>query len=96
MRRLKVGSGNPTSDITVGEATFPHLSAVERGQLRSCLQEYAGLFANGDLNLGSMDMVTHTIDTSDHPAIRQPPRHVPFALRSHVEKTRQMEEQEVL
>ena len=96
VRRLKVGSSNPTSDNTVGEATFPHLSAVERGQLQSCLQEYAGLFANGDLNLGSTDMVTHTIDTSDHPAIRQPPRHVPFALRSHVEKIRQMAEQEVI
>ena len=79
------------------EVTFPHLSAEERGQLQSCLQEYAGLFANGDLDMGSTDVLMHTIDTGDHPAIRQPPRHIPFALRCHVEKMiRQMEEQEVI
>ena len=94
MRRLEVGCSNPTPDVTVDETTFLHLSADERGQLQSCLREYAGLFANGDLNLGSTDVVTHTIDTGDHPAIEQPPRHIAFLLRSHVEKMiRQMEEQ---
>ena len=84
-------------DITVDEVTFPHLSAEERGQLQSCLQEYAGLFANGDLDLGSTDVVMHTIDTGYHPAIRQPPHRIPFALRSHMEKMiRQMEEQKVI
>ena len=97
VRRLELGSSNPTPDVTVDEVTFPHLSAEERSQLQSCLKEYARLFANGDLDLGSMDVVMHTIDTGDHPAIRQPPRRIPFSLRSHVEKMiKQMEEQEVI
>ena len=70
--RLEVSSSNPTPDITADEVTFPHLSEEERGQLQSCLQEYAGLFANDNFNLGSIDAVIHTIDTGDHPAIRQP------------------------
>ena len=78
MRRLEVGSSNPIPDVTVDETTFPHLSAGDRGQLQSCLWEYAGLFANGDLDLGSMDVATYTIDTSDHLAIRQPPQRIPF------------------
>ena len=52
VRRIELGSSNPTPDVTVDETTFPHLSADERGQLQSCLREYAGLFANGDLDLG--------------------------------------------
>ena len=43
MRRIVLGSSNPTPDVTVDEATFPHLSADERGQLQSCLREYARL-----------------------------------------------------
>ena len=73
------------------EATFLHLSANERGQLQYCLWEYAELFVNGDLD--PKDVVTHSIDTGDHPAIRQPPRRILFSLKSHVEKIiRQMEE----
>ena len=37
MRRLEVGSINPAPDVTVDEATFPHLSANERGQLHPCM-----------------------------------------------------------
>ena len=86
-RRLEIGSSNPTPDVTVDEATFPHLPANERGQLQYCLWEYARQFANGDFDLDSMDMVMHTIDTVDHPAIRQPPVHTLFiSFRSHVEK----------
>ena len=97
VRRLEVSSSNPAPDVTVDEVTFPHLSADERGKLQSCLWEYARLFVNGDLDLGSTDVATHTIDTGDHPATRQPPRCIPFSLRSHVEKMiRQIEEQEVI
>ena len=73
MRILDVISISPTSDITVDEAMFPHLSADERCQLQSCLHECVGLFSNGDEDLGSTDVVMHTIDTGDHPAIRQSP-----------------------
>ena len=52
MRRLEVSSSNPAPDVIVDKATFPHLSADVRGQLQYCLWEYAGLFANGDLDLG--------------------------------------------
>ncbi len=47
--------------------------------------EYADRFEQDDANLGSTDVVNHTIQTGDHPPIRQPARQVPFALRGKVE-----------
>ena len=46
--------------------SLPHLFHEEREQLHSCLHEYADLFAKGDSDLGSMDLVTHAIVAS-HP-----------------------------
>ena len=43
--------------------------------------EYAQLFA---LELGSTDVVTHSINTGDHPPFRQQARRVPFALRGKI------------
>ena len=78
VRHLKPVPGPLTLDVTIDETTFPHLSPEERNQLQSCLQEYVDLFANGDSDLGSTDMVTHTIDTDDRAPIKQPPRAYPL------------------
>ena len=48
------------------------------------IAEYAHLFALDPLELGATDVVTYSIDTGDHPPIRQQPRRVPFALRGKI------------
>ena len=52
--------------VTLEEVSLPHLSQEEREQLHSCLQEYDDLFAKGDSDLGSSDLITHAIVAS-HP-----------------------------
>ena len=42
------------------------------------------MFALDQSELGSTDVVTHSVDTGDHPPIRQQPRRVPFVLRGRI------------
>ena len=69
--------GPPTLDVTIDETTFPHLSPEEESAAVMS-PKVCGFFANGDSDLGSTDMVTHTIDTGDHAPIKQPPRAYPL------------------
>ena len=50
------------------------LTAEQKGKLESLLKRHAEMF---DGHVGFTDLVTHEIDTGDHPPIRQPPRRVP-------------------
>ena len=45
------------------------------------------LFVQDESDLGSMDLVTHAIDTGDYPPIRQLPRHILSVLCGEVEET---------
>ena len=36
--------------------------------------------------LGRTSLVKHVINTGDHPLVRQPVRHTPFALRNKVDE----------
>jgi len=44
------------------------------------------VFALDNSELGTTDLVTHSIDTGDQPPICQPVRRTPFALRSKVDE----------
>ena len=61
------------------------LTDEERAQLGSLLKDYEDTFAMEPSELGSTDWVKHIICTGDHPPIRQPPHHIPFALHEKVE-----------
>ena len=50
------------------------------------LKPYANVFVFEDGQLGSTNIVTHSINTGDSALIRQPPRCIPFALRKKVEQ----------
>ena len=50
------------------------------------LKLYANVFVFEDGQLGSTNLVTHSINTGDSPLIKQPARHIPFALRRKVEE----------
>lgn len=55
-------------------------------QLEQFLPEHHDQFALDPLELGTTNVVTHSIDTGDHPPIRQHPRCIPFALHQKVEE----------
>ena len=44
------------------------------------------VFALDSSELGTTELVTHSIDTGQHHPIKQPLRRIPFALRSKVEE----------
>ena len=63
-----------------------HLPLDQQQQLRELILSYEDVFALDSSELGTTDVVTHTIDTGAHPPIKQPMRRTPFALRSKVDE----------
>ena len=63
-----------------------YLDQEEQQRLRSLLTSYSDVFALGTHELGTTDLVTHTIDTGDHRPVRQPPRRTPYAIRAKVDQ----------
>ena len=62
------------------------LKEEQHQQLEALLREYADVFALDSSELGSTDVVTHTINTVDHPPIHQQARRMPFALRDQIDE----------
>ncbi len=58
----------------------------QQDKLEALLLEKRGLFAEDDTELGYTNLVEMTIDTGDHPPIRQRPYRTPFLQRPAVEK----------
>ena len=58
-----------------------HLFQEEREQLNTFVSP-----RQGDSELGSIDLVTHGIDSSSHPSINQPPQRLLLAPWQHVEE----------
>ena len=61
------------------------LNLGQSKQLYVLLQDFSDLFSKGTDDLGSTDLVTHTINTGDAQPLRQPPRRVPLAMREVAE-----------
>ena len=53
------------------------LTLAEHEKLKAAVLDYADLFALSLFELGVTDLVSHSIDTGDHPPVRQPPRRTP-------------------
>ena len=62
------------------------LKSGETDQLQALITEYHQLFALTTAELGRTSFVTHTINTGNHPPIKQAPRRVPFSLRGTVDR----------
>lgn len=74
-----------------------HLEEGHREQLSALVLEFSDCFALNSSELGRTSVVTHKVNTGDHAPIKQPPRRVPFSLRSKVrELTGEMLEQGVI
>lgn len=63
-----------------------HLESDQQKQLTALLVSFQDIFALSPDKLGTTDLVTHFINTGDHPSIRQPVRRTPFALRAKVDQ----------
>ena len=73
------------------------LSSQQLTQIQALLKEYGDIFSLHPSDLGTTDQITHTINTGDHEPIRQPPRRLPFSLRSKTnELVREMLKQGVI
>ena len=57
------------------------LTTSQRDALYAVLRKYGHMF---DGHIGHTDLVTHRIDTGDHPPVRQSPRRIPPHLRDEV------------
>ena len=55
-----------------------NLTVDEAGLLKELVREYSDIFALDSTELGTTDLVTHSIDTGDSHPIRQPLRRIPF------------------
>ena len=62
------------------------LAQEDKDQLLELVDDYSDIFSLDQSELGHTDIVTHTIDTGDHPPLHQPARQIPFALRAKVEE----------
>ena len=63
-----------------------HLSLEEQKSLTDLILMYSDVFALDAGELGTTDVVNHTINTGDNPPIKQPLRRTPFALREKVDE----------
>ena len=63
-----------------------NLMADEAGLLRELVREHSDIFALDSMELGTTDLVTHSIDTGDSHPIHQSLRRIPFALQRTVEE----------
>ena len=57
-----------------------HLSEKQKRTLNDLLLKHADTFALNTTELGKTELMSHYIDTGDHPPIRQPLRRTPFSL----------------
>ena len=58
-----------------------NLTAEQFSLIKCLVVEYSDVFALDVSELGSTNLVFHTINTGDSPSVRQPVRRTPFALR---------------
>ena len=86
---LAAEESSPTSrtDDLLGklEIDIDHLTPREVEDLKALLVLYSDVFALTPAELGTTDVVTHSIDTVDHRPVRQQVRQMPFALREKVD-----------
>ena len=62
-----------------------NLSFDQMATLMKLVEEYSDIFALDTTELEFTNLVTCSINTGDIPSIRQPVRHIPFALHTKME-----------
>ena len=79
------------------DLTRTQLPPDAQQELEALLVSYADAFALDPSELGTTDVVTHSVETGDHWPIQQPVRRTSFALREKVDRLiQEMLEQQVI
>jgi len=90
LRQVKTISQNGGGQIKETEEALGtnslQLAQEDKDQLLELVDDYSDIFALDQSELGHTEIVTHTIDTGDHPPVHQPARRIPLALRAKVEE----------
>ena len=55
-----------------------HVSEEQQRTLKDLLLKHSDMFALNGTELGKTELISHHIDTGDHPPIHQPLRRMPF------------------
>ncbi|CAC5393047.1 unnamed protein product [Mytilus coruscus] len=66
------------------QVDWEQLSNSEQEQLSELLNEFSDIFAKSDSDLGKTNLVSHSIDTQGHGAVKQRPYSVPFSQREEI------------
>ncbi|CAC5358979.1 Retrovirus-related Pol polyprotein from transposon 297,Retrovirus-related Pol polyprotein from transposon 412 [Mytilus coruscus] len=66
------------------QVDWEQLSNSEQEQLSELLNEFSDIFAKSDSDLGKTNLVSHSIDTQGHGAVKQRPYRVPFSQREEI------------
>ena len=61
-----------------------NLSGEHQRTLKDLLAKHSDTYALNPTELGKTELMSHHIDTGDHPPIRQPLRRTPFSLRKSI------------
>ena len=85
----------PAPDLTFKvdllDAVDEEIQPAEKEAVSQLLDEFEDVFERGEYDLGSTDIVEHTIDTGDYKPIRQPLRRNPLPnLQAITEQTSEM------
>jgi hypothetical protein len=69
----------------VYDSMSPDLTEMQKAEVKKLLLEYQDIFLAPGGELGRTTLVQHTIDTGDHPPIKQPPRRTAWVHRETME-----------
>ena len=80
----------PAPDLTFKvdllAAVDKEIQSAEKEELSQLLDEFEDVFSRGEYDLGSTDVVEHTIDTADHKPIRKPLQRHPLPHHQAITK----------
>uniref|UniRef100_A0A914XLH7 Uncharacterized protein n=1 Tax=Plectus sambesii TaxID=2011161 RepID=A0A914XLH7_9BILA len=60
------------------------LASTDLEHMKAFIASWHCLFALSDRELSSMEVIEHMINVGSHPPVKQPPRPLPFAMRTVV------------
>ncbi|CAG2250324.1 unnamed protein product [Mytilus edulis] len=69
----------------VFESSQANLDKDQKEKFRDLLIEYSDIFSKSSEDIGLTDLVEHTINTGNHPPVRQRPRRIPLARMKDAE-----------
>ncbi|VDI74064.1 Hypothetical predicted protein [Mytilus galloprovincialis] len=69
----------------VFESNQANLDKDQKEKFRDLLIEYSDIFSKSSEDIGLTDLVEHTINTGNHPPVRQRPRRIPLARMKDAE-----------